>query len=553
MSASHLSAQEVEDVNVGIFRTVRFIEHGLAYVDDKFVIHNNGTSEITSLDVGFAREYEPGMRYLEVKDTENGTLTVAQDVNASSNVYWMRIQLARPVGFNQTYNFTSRMLFDNIIQLFQLGYVYNFTTAPILTREAEYANVTIVGTPGTDFKVGPGTIHNETRTITFEGRPAILEPIKPLPAFDNRTFAVNFTSINQWILKLQFFNRTIALHPSGDIEVWDTYKLENPALPISNVPIKLPTGARNVMALDGVGPMWTEVRQIQDVVLAPRGTTSFKANENFTVTLRYNLPREQYIKQIQWWGKYNFTFSLISNLVYWVAEEVVVKLIVPVGFGLDELSVQPDEKRQISAFEEEYIWTRSGITPLHNTTFEMEFTYAPFWALVQPASWIAAFEIAIIALAAVLRLRKPAEPGIPVPVERVRDFVELYDEKMGLTVELERMEEDMVRGGITKHEYRRRRKLIESRLDELGKALNIAKAALRTVHPRYDEMIKRLERSEAEADATKVSEQQIRGQYRSGKITRETYETVLYDLSKRIDRARQGIETTIVTLREEAR
>jgi hypothetical protein len=307
------------------------------------------------------------------------------------------------------------------------------------------------------------------------------------------------------------------------------------------------------MAIDSVGSMWTEPRQVQDVTLAPRGTTSFQDGKNFTFTLSYSLPRNEYVKQVQWSGLYNFTFSFVSNNVNWLAEDVEVRIITPTGLALGETSIQPDEKRTVSLFQEEYVFLRRDLTPLHNTTFLVAFTYSPFWALVEPASWIVAAQVAVIALAAVLRLRKPPALEIPIPVERVRDFVELYDEKMGLTIELERMGEDLERGGMTKHDYRRRRKVIDARLDELGKALNTAKTSLSAVHSRYEDMIRRLERSEAEIDATKVSEQQIRNQYRGGKITRETYETVLYDLAKRIDRARQNIETTIVTLREEAR
>lgn len=546
-------AQATTDVDVGIVRTVRFGEYALAFVEDKYFLKNNGTAPLTDFDVGFGREYSSGLKYVDVKDTENRDLKLDQDTNRSSNVYWMKVHLQESVPFNQTYNFTMRMMFNNIVGLFELGWYYNFTAAPVVAKEAQYANVTIAGTAGSDFKVGFGTIHNDTQKITFEGRPAILQAYKPWPALDNRPFPLNFTSVSQWYIRLTSFNRTITIEPTGDLQVDDSYRFVNPGIPLTAIPLRLPNGARNVMATDSVGPMWMEPRQVQDISLAPRGTTSFGDGENFTFTLSYSLPRNEYVKQVQWWGLYNFTFAFVSNNVNWLAEKVEVRIITPTGLALDETSVQPDEKRTVSFFQEEYLFLRGDITPYHNTTFLVEFTYSPFWAVLGPFSWIIAVQVAVIALAAVLRLRKPPALEIPVPVERVRDFVELYDEKMGLTIELERMEEDLERGGLTKHEYRRRRKVIDTRLDELGKALNIAKASLSAVHSRYEGMIRRIERAEAEIDATKVSEQQMRNQYRGGKITRETYESVIYDLTKRIDRARQNVETTIVTLREEAR
>jgi chromosome segregation ATPase len=115
------------------------------------------------------------------------------------------------------------------------------------------------------------------------------------------------------------------------------------------------------------------------------------------------------------------------------------------------------------------------------------------------------------------------------------------------------MEEEVSRGGLVKHEFRRRRKVMETRLDELNKSLMVVKADLRTVGPRFEELIRRIDRAEAEIEASRASMSQVRNQYRAGKSTRETYDTIVNDISKRIDRAEETLETTLITLREEAR
>jgi len=122
-----------------------------------------------------------------------------------------------------------------------------------------------------------------------------------------------------------------------------------------------------------------------------------------------------------------------------------------------------------------------------------------------------------------------------------------------LSRDLVAMEEEVSRGGLLKHEFRRRRKAVELRLDELNKSLMGVKVELRAIGPRYDELIRRIDRAEAEIEASRASMNQVRSQYRAGKTTRETYDTLVNDIAKRIDRAEETVETILITLREEAR
>ena len=50
-----------------------------------------------------------------------------------------------------------------------------------------------------------------------------------------------------------------------------------------------------------------------------------------------------------------------------------------------------------------------------------------------------------------------------------------------------------------------------------------------------------------------MSDNQITTQYRSGRISKDAYESLSRDYRKRIEKARETIDITIVTLREETR
>jgi chromosome segregation ATPase len=161
-------------------------------------------------------------------------------------------------------------------------------------------------------------------------------------------------------------------------------------------------------------------------------------------------------------------------------------------------------------------------------------------------------EAVIVGFALVFRRRRPGVE-VPAPVEKLREFVGLYDERLALSRELVVMDEDVARGSLVKHEFRRRKKVMDARLDEVNRSLMQLKIDLRTVSPHYDELIRSIDRSEAEVEASRASLTQVRGQYRAGRTTREAYDHLVNDITKRIDRAQETIETALITLREEAR
>jgi hypothetical protein len=204
-------------------------------------------------------------------------------------------------------------------------------------------------------------------------------------------------------------------------------------------------------------------------------------------------------------------------------------------------------------YHQNLTYTVTDVTPYTDLGLSLEYNYVPYWSGALWLAWLAIVELAVAAVVLVSRVRKPAALKAAVPADKLKQFVELYDGRTALRLELDRMAEDLARGSLNKHEYRRRRKTIEFRTGELDRALQPLKEDLKASHPRYGEMITRMEKAEAEIDANRLGEEHFRTQYRSGKMSKEAYERALDDLNKRIDKAREIIETSLVTIREEAR
>ena len=115
------------------------------------------------------------------------------------------------------------------------------------------------------------------------------------------------------------------------------------------------------------------------------------------------------------------------------------------------------------------------------------------------------------------------------------------------------MEEDVARGALNRFDYKQRRRSLDRRLNEIEQALAPVKRDLSSVTPRFQDLVKRIERAEAELQVTRTTSADLKNQYRGGKMSRDLYESLSSDLARRKEKAQQSIDTAIINLREEIR
>jgi len=544
-----------QDLTIKIFRTASTGAWGVVHIQDNFTVHNSGMSPATYLDFGVPNMYKANVLYVSAMDNQGKTLTIDGNVNQTSQFYWFRIHFANQLSPNSTYRFTVTSAVYGIITTAPTGLLYNFTAAPVLTQDATEANVTLLGAIGSSFAVAPNSTYTQSR---IGGFPALVKQYKPWKAYSNETFVGPYLTVSQYLVDIRSVERDIIIGNAGTISVRDTYNLHNYAIPITTMTITLPTGATHVMAYDVVGAMWTvplDPSPPYQVSVAPRYQEGIRGSEDFTFTLTYNLPQSEYVKQLDWWGNFNLTIPMVNNRDDFAFDKATVKIQAPRGFKIENVILPTTNP---AAPPIQYDPTNAqlelqGVTASSNVTLAIFYRFVPFWAGFEYLPWIFGLEIALAVVVIVAKIRRGPELAIPVPVEKLREFVGLYDERISLSRELVAMEDEVARGAMVKHEFRRRSKVMELRLDEINKSLMEVKAEIRAISQHYDELIRRTDRAETDIQVSRSSLSQVRGQYRAGKITRETYDSVTNDLTKRIDRAEETVETILITLREEAR
>jgi len=538
-----------EASSLGVERNITVSEYALATVNDKFNFENNGNEPVSNLTVGFPREFADLLKDISAKDSDGVTLKVDRDVDPSSPTYWLRLTFSKDVKPNEEYRFNSKMLFSGLVCFYDPGFTFKFAPHPTLQSRAESSNVTIFLPADAQVTVPPNSTFIPENV---EGKPVVFNSSRPLEPFTDTIFSFNYTSTTQRMIRCEWAERQITFDPFGGISVADTYHVKNLANDAYSIRVLLPQNSTQVMLYDLLGPVWKELAaQANETTVSPR-YGKIRKGEVFTFTLRYQIEQKKYVKQTEWWGLYNFTMDLAPHSE-WIVEKLNVVITLQTGASIEWESQSPNATLKPSAFKTAMVYNFTDLLPAENASVAIRYRYLSFWAAYEPLQWMFALEIIVAALAVTFRLRKPAAPIVPIPVERIREFVELYDEKTALKLEVERMEDELARGAITKHDYRHRKRNIDLRVDGINKALATVKAELRSIQARYDDMLRRVEKAEAEVDAVRVSQTQVRTQYRTGKIAREVYDTLTADLNKRIDKARETIDSIIITLREEAR
>ncbi len=545
-----LNAQTGSDYSVKILRVAQIGGWGLVTVNDTFTVRNNATAFLRDVPIGLPRDLATGLRYLAAMDDQKRALSVERDLNPADKTYWYSVGFAQDLAYNETYTFTVTSLFTGLLSPSGTDFVYKFVTTPTLQVRGESENMTITAIEASKFTIPEGSNLTESGA---EGGPVKLAGyLAPIDPYTTVPLVLNMTSANQHIVRVPSASRMITFDPDGKIHVSDTYSFENLGAPVATIPITLPTNSSNAMAYDFIGPLWDAPSQASELTVSPRYSSGIASNQTFTFTLKYDIDPTTYVKEEQWWGSYSFKFSLFSDVKDWIIERLDTTVNLPDGLKirtvLPALSSSSD-----TIFNREYSQAMNDVTPYTDLALAMDYSYSPFWSGTLLLVWVGIVELVAVAIFAVVRLRKPTAPRIPVPTEKLKQFVQLYDGRTAVRLELDRMADDLTRGALNKHEYRRRRKTIELRLDEIDRALQPLRQELKELHPRYGEIILRMERAEADIDANRLGEEHFRSQYRGGKISKEAYETATRDLHKRVDKSKEVVETSLVTLREEAR
>jgi hypothetical protein len=531
----------------GVERKVVISKYGLATFTDVLSIVNNGTSPMNTLEFNYPKVYYSMLDSVEAVDGDGKTLKVERIIDQSSMI--LRLTLEPPISQGSTFKVTMKMFFSGLVTFDGVDYKLSLQPYPNIPLTISSCNVTVIFPKDATLRSWP----NQTFTRrTVDEKPALIGRAKSMQPLSGGEVYINFKSDGQELLSFESIRREVVMDPLGRLTSKDTYKILNMGKELSYVTIPSPEAVSVVRAYDATGPISDRIKFSGGSIQVTPRFGKLKTNTSFTFTLEYDLPVNRSVRRVSWDGDCRLTLMLTPS-GDWVTKNYRVQLDLPKGVAVNSLSaeanstsIQPDGSYVLT-------YEYAKVIPSREYVLTLDYKYKPFMYAIYPVEWILALEVVIGALASAIILRKPPRIIPPASIGKIRRYIELQDDKRALRLELERRGEELSRGAITKHDYRRMRKSLDSRLSEINRSLATLKNELKSIDPRYWEMANRLERAESEVEALKASESQLTSRYRSGQLSREVYESMLSDLRKRIGKAEETIESIIVMLREEAR
>ncbi len=203
-------------------------------------------------------------------------------------------------------------------------------------------------------------------------------------------------------------------------------------------------------------------------------------------------------------------------------------------------------------------FSATNITTFHDLTLDIGYYMNDLAYFIQPLTFIFVIFLACLAYIGIRTLRKDVlqkviitpEETEEIPLDLIQSFVEKYEEKTALQKRISDLDEDRRRKKVKSKEYDQQRKILESKIREIIKALDNTKRALKEKGRKYSAVINKIEISEEKRISIERSIQDLRIRYiREKQISKDAYIRILRDYQTQIEKYDRDIDREIINLR----
>ena len=352
------------------------------------------------------------------------------------------------------------------------------------------------------------------------------------------------------VIDYQFdtINREITLDQEGNIRVTNTYSIANIGDQIDTMEIGYPEDAIGITVRDAMGNL--EISEGSEGLSINLRETVFR-NETLMLLQSYNLPWESHITQkngIDY--KLHFTFYEKFN---WTIGELTVSVKLPEGAEFHSSTPSPKETK-MSDLQYMVTFEFTYVTPSEDLNFEIDYRYLLFWSSFYPTIWVGALILIVSVFAVLWKAPKPSTTMvIPVPPDKIRKFVKVYEEKTRIKSELESMNGRLRKGKISRRRFKVRKKMLDGRLSTISRDLSSLHDSIRAVGPKYANMMRQIEVAEATLEGAERDIQRVEIRYRRGEVSKGAYGKLMDKYKHRGEDAEATIDSVILRLRGEIR
>ncbi|MHA1342627.1 MAG: hypothetical protein ACTSQG_01460 [Promethearchaeota archaeon] len=550
-----------------IERKANLSNYGLLNIIDKIKVENKNSNPITAIFIGVPLAHSEDLIFFEATGEEKNTL-IAERSNMVMNDFEMiaiyfdtplKPQEKKTIRFVQSYK--DLLLYSlnpsNDQEITYHGYVY-----PILPYKIEGKIIAKYFAPesSTISSVQPWGKTSANNSITFD-----FSNITPF--LENLGEKQNFTLIykDNSITKLEVIEltREIFVSPWNILKVKEEYSFQNKGeKSISYLEFQIPGECRDIKVYDDLGeilgveinPKWnyTGLKHKDLTIDLSENRVTITPNSKFKLTIEYNLISYQYYSQ-NWFLK-SVQIDMLTTTFDYMGRDITIKFEIDGCLKIDSMSDPPDSiesGRGTTIIEYYYDYLSS----YEKKEIQFTFVIDLFDMLIRPVSF--ALLIALLCSAYVLYVKSKKEGAEAdvlkkdiLPLNEIREFCSLYEEKNALFLEIRQAEEDTKRKKIAKKKYRNILNKNTAKIEEIEKEIIPFRKIVMEISETFENIIKRLEILEAERVSVKDSLNLLETRYKRGRLpSRAAYIKLADNFLRRRNKIDRSIDKLIQQLR----
>ncbi|MFX1552990.1 MAG: hypothetical protein ACFFBV_03610 [Promethearchaeota archaeon] len=377
---------------------------------------------------------------------------------------------------------------------------------------------------------------------------------------DKKNSKISFTDSSATKTEMIEINRNIFISPWGIIRVKEDFSIQNLGkIDFYRVSFKIPKNADNLYISDDLG-------EILGITIENSGTSKYKTvrinlfvnrlnmtpNSIWNFKVEYNLPFENYVSQN--WFQESVKIDLLTTVYDYLGRDQTINVIIDGCQNINSITNPPDTIK-ISQGTTIIVYKSDFVTPIEEMLIQFTFTIDPFYILLRPVIFILIIAISASIFVLITKTRKKQYDKAMIirefiPVNEIREFSSLYEEKNALTLEIRQAEEDTKRKKMAKKKYKNILDKNKSKIEEIQQEIIPFKKIIIETNETFENIIKKLDVLEAERISVKDSLSLLESRYKRGRVpSRAAYQ----NLSDKIKKRRKKIDRTIDKLLQQLR
>jgi hypothetical protein len=513
--------------------------YGQVIINDTFLIANNGSSATNYFVIGVHNNYKNNLFYLEAL-SNNIDLEVSDEFSINENITGYAIIFNDDLNPASVMNLSVAMVFGSIINPQSPG-VYQVT---VFRFPLVYYNITSLEA---SINV-PGVLSSPSNPVYTATN---------ISNYNFTEFNIAYTYASNPLIHYNEFKRDFILDPWTGLRVIETHDItilnKAGSTGASSITVKPLNNSINFKVYDQTGDInFQELETDDETELLVVFRYLLDQYYRYVFFVEYNPSPNTYIDTSTGMTALNIT----TLPPFWTVSDYSTNIILPSSSGFGEINV-PDGFTLNQVNNNLIYITRANTTSFSNSNISIQYFFSILDIVGRPLIIAGLIFIAlIIVIVYNLYLRREVEEvkvrvEKPIPKEEINEFTRLFENKIVISIRLDKLEIDAQKRKIKKIEYRKQKRIYLDNIKKIEKELMPLKEKIIEFGPRYADYIKNLELFDAEKDNSQKALEELKIRYRNRKITTATYLKLKEDLESKIDRASKNIDKTILSLKQE--